>query len=131
MLETILLIISVFIIVLVLLQSNKASDAGQIITGGNDTLFQNMKERAFLFTLKLTSGATITEVNLPLSTSDGKFPTFASIHYHANAMVLNKKEFTQQEAFNVLIMNVFEFETMQDLNSYANRLRGLIIDEYI
>lgn len=47
MLETILLIISVFIIVLVLLQSNKASDAGQIITGGNDTLFQNMKERGF------------------------------------------------------------------------------------
>lgn len=45
MLETILLIISVIIIALVLLQSNKASDAGQIITGGNETLFQNMKER--------------------------------------------------------------------------------------
>ncbi len=45
MLETILLIISVIIIALVLLQSNKASDAGQIITGGNDALFQNMKER--------------------------------------------------------------------------------------
>ena len=44
-LETILLIISVIIIALVLLQSNKASDAGQIITGGNDALFQNMKER--------------------------------------------------------------------------------------
>ena len=45
MLETILLIISVLIIAIVLLQSNKASDAGQIITGGNETLFQNMKER--------------------------------------------------------------------------------------
>lgn len=45
MLETILLIVSVLLIVLVLLQSNKASDAGSIITGGNETLFQNMKER--------------------------------------------------------------------------------------
>ncbi len=45
MLETILLIISVIIIALVLLQSNKASDAGQIITGGNEALFSNMKER--------------------------------------------------------------------------------------
>ena len=35
MLETILLIISVLLIVLVLLQGNKASDASQIITGGN------------------------------------------------------------------------------------------------
>lgn len=45
MLEIILLIVSVLIIALVLLQGNKASDAGQIITGGNETLFQNMKER--------------------------------------------------------------------------------------
>lgn len=45
MLENILLVISIIIIALVLLQSNKASDAGQIITGGNETLFQNMKER--------------------------------------------------------------------------------------
>ena len=45
MLETILLVVSVLIIAIVLLQSNKASDAGQIITGGNETLFQNMKER--------------------------------------------------------------------------------------
>lgn len=55
MLETILLIISVLIIAIVLLQSNKASDAGQIITGGNETLFQNMKERgAELFISRLT-----------------------------------------------------------------------------
>lgn len=55
MLETILLIISIFLIALVLLQSNKASDAGQVITGGNETLFQNMKERGFeLFVSRLT-----------------------------------------------------------------------------
>ena len=45
MLETILLIVSALIIALVLLQSNKASDAGQIITGGNDRLFGVVKER--------------------------------------------------------------------------------------
>ena len=45
MLETILLVVSVLLIVIVLLQSNKAQDAGNIITGGNDILFQNMKER--------------------------------------------------------------------------------------
>ena len=56
MLETILLVISVLIIVLVLLQGNKASDAGQI-TGGNDALFQNMKERGSeLFISRLTLG---------------------------------------------------------------------------
>lgn len=45
MLETILLIVSVLLIVIVLLQSGKASSAGNIITGGNEALFQNMKER--------------------------------------------------------------------------------------
>ena len=55
MLETILLIISVILIAIVLLQSNKASDAGGIITGGNEALFQNMKERGFeLFISRLT-----------------------------------------------------------------------------
>ena len=55
MLETILLIISVLLIAIVLLQGNKASDAGQIITGGNEALFQNMKERGFeLFVSRLT-----------------------------------------------------------------------------
>ena len=43
--ETALLIISVLLIALVLLQSNKASDASQIITGGNSELFSNQKER--------------------------------------------------------------------------------------
>ncbi len=55
MLGTILLVVSVLIIAIVLLQSNKASDAGQIITGGNETLFQNMKERGVeLFISRLT-----------------------------------------------------------------------------
>ncbi len=55
MLETILLIVSILIIAIVLLQSNKASDGGQIITGGNEALFQNMKERGFeLFISRLT-----------------------------------------------------------------------------
>ena len=43
--ETALLIISILLIAIVLLQSNKASDAGQIITGGNTELFSNQKER--------------------------------------------------------------------------------------
>lgn len=45
MLENILLIISILMIAIVLLQGNKASDASQIITGGNDNLFQHQKER--------------------------------------------------------------------------------------
>lgn len=45
MLENILLIISVLLISIVLLQGNKATDGGGIITGGNQELFQNMKER--------------------------------------------------------------------------------------
>lgn len=45
MLENILLVVSILLIVIVLLQSNKASDSSQIITGGNETLFQNTKER--------------------------------------------------------------------------------------
>lgn len=43
--EIALLILSVILIALVLLQSNKASDAGQIISGGNAELFQAQKER--------------------------------------------------------------------------------------
>lgn len=45
MLENILLVISVLLIAIVLLQSSKATDSGGIITGGNQELFQNMKER--------------------------------------------------------------------------------------
>ena len=54
--ETVLLILCVILIALVLLQSNKASDAGQIITGGNQDLFQAQKERGFeLFITRVTA----------------------------------------------------------------------------
>lgn len=43
--ETVLLVVSVLLIAIVLLQSGKASDAGQIISGQNEALFQNQKER--------------------------------------------------------------------------------------
>ena len=43
--EIALLVVSVLLIAIVLLQSNKASDGSQIITGGNEALFQNQKER--------------------------------------------------------------------------------------
>lgn len=43
--EIALMVISILIIALVLLQSNKAQDGGQIISGGNTELFQNQKER--------------------------------------------------------------------------------------
>lgn len=53
--EIALLIISVLLIAIVLLQSGKASDANQIISGGNDMLFQNQKERGVeLFITRLT-----------------------------------------------------------------------------
>lgn len=53
--ETALLIISVLLIAIVLLQSSKASDASQIIGGGNEVLFQNQKERGVeLFITRLT-----------------------------------------------------------------------------
>ena len=55
MLETILLIVSVLLIAIVLLQGNKATDGAGIITGGNQELFQNMKERGVeLFISRLT-----------------------------------------------------------------------------
>jgi preprotein translocase subunit SecG len=53
--EIVLIIVSVLLIALVLLQSNKASDAGQIITGGNSMLMGQMKERgAEKFITRLT-----------------------------------------------------------------------------
>ena len=55
MLEIALIVVSILLIAIVLLQSNKASSAGNIITGGNETLFQNMKERGVeLFISRLT-----------------------------------------------------------------------------
>lgn len=53
--EIALLILSVVLIALVLLQGNKATDAGQILTGGNSELFQVQKERGIeLFISRLT-----------------------------------------------------------------------------
>ena len=56
MMEIALLVVSILLIVLVLLQSNKASDGGQIISGGNEALFQNQKERGLeLLITRLTA----------------------------------------------------------------------------
>lgn len=50
-----LLVICVLLIAIVLLQSNKAEGASQIITGGNSDLFSQRKERgAELFISRLT-----------------------------------------------------------------------------
>ena len=43
--QTVLLVISILLIVIVLLQSNKAESGAQIISGGNSDLFSNRKER--------------------------------------------------------------------------------------
>ena len=56
--EILLIFISVLLIALVLLQSGKA-EASSAITGGNDSLFQNRKERGgelFLSRLTLVCG---------------------------------------------------------------------------
>lgn len=53
--ETLLIIVSVILILLVLLQSGKAEAASQIIQGGNSDLFSNRKERGGeLFISRLT-----------------------------------------------------------------------------
>ena len=43
--KIVLIIVSILLIAIVLLQSNKAEGASSIITGGNDDLFKNRKER--------------------------------------------------------------------------------------
>ena len=43
--QTFLLVISILLIIIVLLQSNKAESGAQIISGGNSDLFSNRKER--------------------------------------------------------------------------------------
>ena len=53
--EIALIVVSIILIVLVLLQSSKAQDGGQIISGGNSELFMNVKERGSdLFLSRLT-----------------------------------------------------------------------------
>ena len=43
--QTALIIISILLIAIVLLQAGKAESASSALTGGNDSLFQNRKER--------------------------------------------------------------------------------------
>lgn len=43
--KILLIIVSILIIALVLLQSSKAEGASNIISGGNEALFKNRKER--------------------------------------------------------------------------------------
>jgi len=53
--KIVLLIISLLLITIVLLQSNKAEGASQIISGGNSDLFSQRKERGSeLFISRLT-----------------------------------------------------------------------------
>lgn len=53
--KTFLIIISVLLIVIVLLQSNKAESGAQILSGGNSDLFSQRKERGSeLFISRLT-----------------------------------------------------------------------------
>lgn len=54
--KVLLLVISIFLIAIVLLQSGKAESASQALTGGNDSLFANRKERGGeLFITRLTA----------------------------------------------------------------------------
>ena len=43
--EIVLMIVSTLLILIVLLQSGKAEAASNVISGGNDSLFKNRKER--------------------------------------------------------------------------------------
>ena len=53
--RTLLIIVSILLIAIVLLQSGKAEGASSIITGGNEDLFKNRKERGGeLFITRLT-----------------------------------------------------------------------------
>lgn len=43
--QIVLIIVSILLIAIVLLQSGKAESASNVISGGNDSLFKNRKER--------------------------------------------------------------------------------------
>lgn len=65
--EMFLIIISILLIAVVLLQSNKAEGASQIISGGNSDLFSNRKERGaelFISRMTLLLGLTFFVVSL-------------------------------------------------------------------
>ena len=58
--QTVLIIVSILLIAIVLLQSGKAESASSVISGGNDSLFANRKERGselFISRLTLALGA--------------------------------------------------------------------------
>ena len=62
-----LIIISILLIAIVLLQSNKAEGASQIISGGNSDLFSNRKERGselFISRMTLFLGITFFVISL-------------------------------------------------------------------
>ena len=53
--QTVLIVVSVLLIAIVLFQAGKAEGTGAILTGGNDSLFTNRKERGGeLFITRLT-----------------------------------------------------------------------------
>lgn len=53
--QVFLIVISVLLIIIVLLQSNKAESGAQILSGGNSSLFNQRKERGSeLFISRLT-----------------------------------------------------------------------------
>lgn len=59
--KTLIIIISILLIGLVLLQAGKAESASGVLMGGNDSLFQNRKERGgelFITRLTFILGAT-------------------------------------------------------------------------
>ncbi len=59
--QTFLLIISILLISVVLLQSNKAEGAAQILSGGNSDLFTQRKERGLeLFISRFTMALGLT-----------------------------------------------------------------------
>ena len=57
LMEFLLMLVSILLIAIVLLQSNKAEGASNVISGGNESLFANRKERGGeLFISRLTLG---------------------------------------------------------------------------
>lgn len=68
--KTVLIVVCVLLISIVLLQSGKASDASNIITGGNDMLFSSLKERGaekFISRLTYTLGLLYIVLSLVMS----------------------------------------------------------------
>ena len=54
--KVLLIIVSILLIAIILLQSGKAEGASSIISGGNDALFKNRKERGGELFITYTTG---------------------------------------------------------------------------